>query len=82
MSFTIDPHKNLIQVPAPLNPVLMTGRSLLPDLGCENGPEPVPPETNGLMADVDATLMQQVFNLSQRQRETNIHHHRQTANLG
>jgi hypothetical protein len=56
--FTIDPHKNLVQVPASLNPVLMTDHSLLPDLGCENGPKPVPPEANGLMADVDATLMQ------------------------
>ena len=35
-----------------------------------------------LMADVDATLGQQVLDLPQRQREANIHHHSEPDDLG
>ena len=54
----------------------------LPDLGGEHWTEPVPPETHSLVTDVDATLEQQVLDLTQRQRISNVHHHRQTDDLG
>ena len=41
----------------------------------------VPPETYRPMADVDAALDQQIFDLSQRQRVANIHHHREADDL-
>ena len=44
--------------------------------------EAVPPETNRLMADVDAPFEQNVFYLTQRQRITDIHHHREADDLG
>jgi hypothetical protein len=34
------------------------------------------------MADVDAALMQEVFDIAKRKRETDIHHHGQTDDLG
>jgi hypothetical protein len=37
----------------------------------------VPPKSNRLMADVDATLVQQIFHISKRKWKTHIHHHRQ-----
>jgi hypothetical protein len=37
----------------------------LPNLGGEHGTEPVPPETHRLVADVDATIEQQIFDLPQ-----------------
>ena len=54
----------------------------LPDLRAKQWTEPVPPQPYGLMADVDATLGQQVLDLPQRQREANIHHHSEPDDLG
>jgi len=34
------------------------------------------------VADIDATLKQQILDLAQRQRITNLHHHRQADDLG
>jgi hypothetical protein len=63
---TIDPHKHLIQVPAPLRivPVL---NAPFPDLRRKQRTEPIPPEPYCLMADIDATFMQDIFDLTQRQ---------------
>lgn len=36
----------------------------------------------GFMADVDVSLLQQVLDIAQRQREPDIQHHRQADNLG
>jgi hypothetical protein len=40
----------------------------LPDLCSKHRTEPVPPETHSFVADIDATLKQQIFNLPQRER--------------
>ena len=37
---------------------------------------------NRLMADIDPTFMEQILDLSQRKRKTDIHHHRQADDLG
>ena len=34
------------------------------------------------MADVDATFEQDIFDLAERQRVTDVHHHRKTDDLG
>jgi hypothetical protein len=62
---TIDRHEHLVQMPAPLRitPVLDTP---LLNLGSKNRTEPVPPEPHRLMADIDATLEKQIFDLAQR----------------
>jgi hypothetical protein len=44
--------------------------------------EPVPPEPDGLVADVDATLMEQVFDVSRRKRKAHAKHQRQADDLG
>ncbi|EAQ23117.1 hypothetical protein ROS217_02660 [Roseovarius sp. 217] len=36
------------------------------DLGSEHGAEPVPPEPDRLMADVDAALVQQILDVAKR----------------
>ena len=63
----VDPHEHLIKVPAPVR-IPMTMNPTPPDLGCKQRTEPVPPVPHGLVADVDATLGQQVLDLPQRQR--------------
>ncbi|CUH36847.1 hypothetical protein JSE7799_01243 [Jannaschia seosinensis] len=42
----------------------------------------MPPEAHRLVADVDAALVQQILDVPQRQRETDVHHHRQSDDLG
>jgi len=44
--------------------------------------EPAPPVTHRLMADVYAAFEQQVFDIPQRQRETDVHHHHEADHLG
>jgi len=48
--------------------------SLPADFRGEHRTEPVPIEPHRLMANVDATLDQQVFNVPQRQRGFHVHH--------
>ena len=56
----VDLHEHLIQVPAPLR-IAAHGRDpLLSDLGGEHRTKPVPPEPDGLVADVDPALGQQI----------------------
>ena len=71
----VDPHEHLIKAPAPVR-IPMTLNPALADLGCKQRTEAVPPVPHGIVADVDATLGQQVFDLSQRQRVADIQHHR------
>jgi hypothetical protein len=44
--------------------------------------EPVPPEPDRLVANVDAALEQQILDLAERQWVAHIHHHRQANDLG
>jgi hypothetical protein len=52
-----------------------------PDRSREHWTEPVPPEPNRLVADIDAPLMEQIFDVSQRKRIADIHHHREADHL-
>ena len=63
--FTDDPDEHLVQVSSPVRIRLMMNPPF-PDLGGEHRAEPVPPKPHRLMADVDATLMQQVLYLPKR----------------
>ena len=53
-----------------------------PDLRGEHRAKPVPPKPHGFVADIDTALEQQIFHLSQGQRITDIHHHREADHLG
>ena len=44
--------------------------------------EPVPPGANRFVADIDAAFVQQIFDLPQRKRIPDIHHHSQADDLG
>jgi hypothetical protein len=77
----VDLHEHLIQVPPPLRTVAHVRDPLLSDLGGEHRTKPVPPEPDGLMADLDPTLGQQILDVAQRQRVSHVHHHDQTDDL-
>lgn len=52
------------------------------DLGRKPGAEPIPPKLNRFVADLDATLIQFVFDVVKRKRKPNVHHHCQADDLG
>ena len=56
--------------------------TLLSDLRGEHRTKPVPQEPNSILADINATLKQQIFDLSKRERITDVHHHREADHLG
>jgi hypothetical protein len=55
------PHVPMAKAPHPADP-------LAPDVGGKDRTQPVPPQPNRLMPDVDAAFEQQVFDIPQRQR--------------
>jgi hypothetical protein len=61
----IDLHKDLIQMPPPLGEAAQTRHPLLSDLGREQRAKPVPSKSDGLMADVDPALGQEILDVSQ-----------------
>jgi hypothetical protein len=77
---TVDPDEHFVQVPSPVRLRLMMNAPVLHPRG-EHRTEPVPPETHGLVTDIDATLEQQIFDLPQRERITDLHHHREADHL-
>ena len=81
MSLAIDADQHLIKVPAPVRPVAPVYPPF-PDLASKHRTEPVPPIAHRLVADVDTTFEHDVFDLAQRQRIADVHHHRETDDLG
>src|SRR5258707_10488760 len=81
VELAVDLHKHLVQVPAPLRLAAHVRDASLTDLGGEHRAKPVPPEPDGLVADVDPALGQEIFDVSKRQRVSHVHHHDQTDDL-
>jgi len=73
MRFTVDPHKHFVEMPSPLRIQSMMN-ALFPDLRGEHRTEPVPLESHSFVADINATLKQQIFDLPQRKRITDVYH--------
>lgn len=73
---TVDLCEHLVQMPAPVGQGPHSFHAFPPDLGGEHRANSVPTELNCLMADFDATLMQKVLNVEQREREVDVEHHR------
>ena len=79
---TVDADVDLVQVPSPMGMLALAIDAFPAYLRGEHGPEARPPEPHGLMADVDAALVQQVLDVTQRQRVANVHQHHQPDHLG
>ncbi len=61
----IDRHEDLIKMPLPLNMLAHVGCALCTDLAGEDWSKTVDPEPHIFMANVDATFVQQIFNIEQ-----------------
>ena len=65
MGLPVDPDTHLIKMPAPQRIASMMNTAC-PDLRGTQWANAVPPVPHGLMAEVDAALTQEIFDLSQR----------------
>ena len=79
---TVDLYENRIQMPPPAGQGPHSRDPFAADLGGEHRAEAVPPEPHGFMADLDASLVQQVLGVAKRERVTDIKHHRQADDCG
>ena len=59
-----DTHEHLIQMPTPLRPTPHLCRTLLLDFSRERRAKPIPPSPHCLVANIDPSFMEQVFDLS------------------
>ena len=66
--YTVDLHKNLVQMPLPIRVCPQFLNPFSPDPCGEYRAEPVPAETHGFVADVDPALVQKVFDIPKRKR--------------
>ena len=78
---TVQLDVHLVEVPAPVTDAAHTRQPLAPDLAGEQRTEPVPPHSHSLVANVDPVFEQQVLDVAQRQRITDLHHHNEADHL-
>ena len=72
---------NLTKPPAPIPNAPHPAHPPSSDFGSEHRTEPIPPQPHRLMANIDAALEKQVFNVSQAQRKPDVQHHRHPDHL-
>ncbi len=75
-------HENLVRVPLPFGVCYQFLNTLSSDLSSKHGAKPVPPILDSFVTQVDASLVQQVFDIPKRERETDVQHHRKADDLG
>lgn len=71
-----------IGMPTPLAETAHIAGQLLSYFAGEHRPKAIPPETNDLMANVDAALKQRIIDVPHRQRKPHIHEHDEADDLG
>ena len=71
---TVDLHEDVVEMPPPMCPGPHAIDPLPPDFRGEQRSEPIPPEPDGFVAYIDAALMQEVLDIPQRQRKTDVQH--------
>lgn len=60
-------HKDLVQVPLPLRVLAHVGSSFRPDLASEDWTKAIAPKPHALVANINASLVEQVFNIAKRE---------------
>nr|WP_239807239.1 hypothetical protein [Croceicoccus hydrothermalis] len=69
---------HFVLVPLPMAKTAHPIYPLAANVGREHRTEPVPPQPDRLMANVDAAFRQEVFHVPQRKRKSDIYHHDQS----
>ena len=80
--FAVDFREHLFQMKPPVRVCPHPNNPRSANLGCEHRAKSVPPKSNGFVADFDAALMQQVFDIPKRKWKSDVEHHRWADDLG
>jgi hypothetical protein len=75
--FPIDLHEHLVEMPPPVAVPPHPAHPLAANIRCERRTEPVSLEPCCLVADVDAPFKQQILDVAQAQRVSDVHHDHQ-----
>ena len=78
----VDLYEHLIQMPLPLRHLAHVVSTRFADLLGEMSAEVIYPETDAFVADINPTLVKQVFDIAKRKRKPDIHHHGKLNDLG
>ena len=77
----IDLHEDLIEMPLPLSILSHVRSALRSDLTSEDWTKAINPKPHAFMADINPALVKKVFDISQGERKSDIHHHRKLDDL-
>ena len=72
VGLTVDLHEYFVQVPLSVGERSQLLDTVQADFSGDYRAEPFQPKTDRFMADADTALVQQVFDISQRKRETDV----------
>lgn len=75
------PGSAIVKMPLPAARFQVLDPPLL-DFRREHRAKPKPPISDGFVANVDAPLVEQIFDVAKRQWKPDIHHHRKADDLG
>ena len=70
----IDLHEDLVEMPLPPGVGAKLLNPFSSDLRGKHRTEPIPPVPHCLVAYIDPAFMKEIFNVSERQREPDVHH--------
>jgi hypothetical protein len=74
-------HEYLVQKPLPVRICAHLTDPFPEKLSGKHLAKTVPSKSNSFVADVDATFVQKIFHIPQRERKTSVHHHGQADDL-
>jgi hypothetical protein len=81
MRLAVELHEYLVQMPLPVRISPHSIDPVFTDFCREHRAKSVPPVPHRFVADLDPSLVQQVFDVSERKREPNVEHRRQANDL-
>jgi len=73
----VDFHENFVQMARPIRIATHPARPVSTDFGSTHRAKSIPSKSSRFVADLDPTLVQQVFDVSERKWKANVHHDRQ-----
>ena len=82
MALCSDFDEDLIQVPLPLRAAPHEFGQAFPDLVRQVSPEPIDPEADTFVTDINAALVEKIFDISKRERKSDVHQHAKLDDFG
>ena len=78
MLLVVGLHENLVNLPSPVRVRTHPAEPVSPDLSIKHRAKSIPTVPHRFVTDVDAALVQEIFDIPQRKEKSNVKHHCQT----